>query len=303
MKEFIGNSVSKLKKTKVFLSSKVSEKHSLIRGMINELPILTSIERTNKNSDVVYDEKHYFVVPYYLSDVKISLHAMRNLPVGVPEINQLPKRRVFHFPNEHAEYQVREILLDQGRNIVKSKVKDNTHTLEQLANDIDKLDTKLTYGLLLVGGVAAFVNPLVGVSIAAKAVLPGTVSIINKFGLRAIGEKFSQSKLKHNLHEAEKKILSEFEHATTVQVINPLLQELDLALMTDEMTHDPLLDFDMSSLNIPELDDLRWRELTESAIYHINKDCLEDVSMHHDANLGPEDIRWLSAILVNQSSN
>src|SRR5262245_5819860 len=48
------------------------------------------------------DEKHYFLVPDRRSDVGYSLYAMRCLPDGVPPINDLPKRRYFHLPNEHA---------------------------------------------------------------------------------------------------------------------------------------------------------------------------------------------------------
>jgi len=299
MKDILNKGLSKIQKAKGEAVDKVTEKWALVTEVINDLPVFVSLERSKSEALIAYDEKHYFVVPYRLSEVGISLHSMRSLPEGVPEINALPKRRIFHFPNEHAEYQVREILLEQGRDIVRASSGDKKHTIEQLANDIDKLDKKLTYGMLLVGGAAALVNPVLGVGIAVKAVLPGAASLINKYGLRPVGEKLRKSNLEKELSEAEKKILSEFEHATTVQVINPVLQELDLALNTDEATHDPLLDFDMSSMDIPELDGVRWRDLTERAIYHIYKDCLKDKSKHVSANLGPEDLRWLSSILAN----
>ena len=299
MKEILNIGLGKIQKAKDDAVDKVSERWALVTEVINDRPIFVSLERSKTQAVVAYDEKHYFVVPFRFSEVGISLHSMRSLPEGVPEINALPKRRIFHFPNEHAECQVREILLEQGRDIIRASSGDKKHTIEQLANDIDKLDKKLTYGMLLVGGAAALINPVLGLGIAAKAVLPGAASLINKYGLRPMGEKLSKSQLEKEIGQAEEKILSEFEHATTVQVINPILQELDLALNTDEATHDPLLDFDMSSMDIPELDGVRWRDLTERAVYHIYKDCLTDKSKHASASLGPEDLRWLSSILAN----
>lgn len=300
MKEFLTKGLSKLQNATDEALENVAEKWSLFRETINDLPILVSLERTKNSEPIKYDEKHYFVIPFQLSEVGISLHTMRCLPEGVPEINDLPKRRVFHFPNEHAEYQVRELLLQQGRELVIASLTGRKHSLEQLANDIDRLDKKLTYGMLLVGGAAAFVNPILGAGIAAKALLPGAGSLINKYGLKPFGEKLTKKQIEKEVLAAEKKILAEFEHATTLQVVNPILQELELALRTKESEHDPLLDFDMSTLNLGELEGNRWRELTERAIYHVYKDCLKDKSKWPAANLGSEDIRWLKSILVSQ---
>ncbi len=300
MKEFLMKGISKIQAVTDGALVTVSEKWSLFRETINDLPILASLERTKNNAPIKYDEKHYFVIPFKLSEVDISLHTMRCLPEGVPEINDLPKRRVFHFPNEHAEFQVRELLLQQGREMAIASLSGKKHSIEQLANDIDKLDKKLTYGMLLVGGAAALVNPILGAGIAAKALLPGAGSLLNKYGLKPLGEKLTSKQIEKEVLAAEKKILSEFEHATTLQVINPILQELELALRTSESEHDPLLDFDMSTLDVGELDGNIWRELTERAIFHVYKDCLNDKAKWSAANLGPEDIRWLKSILVSQ---
>lgn len=302
MKDFLNKGLSSLQTAAEGAFDNVSDKWSLFRETINELPILASLERTKNTAPIQYDEKHYFVVPYRLSEVGISLHTMRYLPDGVPELNALPKRRVFHFPNTHSEFQVRELLLEQGRAIAAESSAGKIHTLEQLANDIDKLDKKLTYGMLLVGGAAALVNPILGVGIAAKALLPGAGGLLNKYGLRPLGQKLSKSQIEKEVAQAEKKILSEFEHASTLQIINPILQELELALKTNEAEHDPLIDFDMSSMDVHELDGDRWRELTQRAIFHVYKECLKDKSKWTAAHLGPEDIRWLKLILDTSDS-
>ncbi len=281
--------------------AEIAHKFSYVKEMVNGIPFFVSAETTDKYGEEQYDERHYFVIPFMLSDQKIALHTMRCLPQGIPEINKLPKRRVFHFPNQHAEALVQQILMEGAKDIVKQDHRPDTHTLISLANDIDALDKKLTYGMLFVGGLAAFINPVVGVGIAAKAFLPGVAGLLNKYGLRPVGEKLSRAQLEKKVKEAETNVLKEFESASTIQVINPILQELELALRTTEREHDPLLDFDMGQGNIVELDDERWRELTETAIYHIYKDILNDPSKHAKACLGPEDIRWLKVILTKMN--
>lgn len=298
MKDLFNKGVSKLQSAADDTISIASEKWALFQETINELPFLASLERTNNVAPIQYDEKHYFVIPYRLSKVGISLHTMRCIPEGVPEINELPKRRVFHFPNAHAGHQVRELLLEQGRELAILSGEGKKHSLEALANDIDSLEKKLTYGMLLVGGAAAIVNPVLGIGIAAKALLPGVGGLLNKYGLRPLGEKFTRKQLEKEVSEAEKKVISEFEHSSTLQLVNPILEELELALRTTESEHDPLVDFDMGKLEIHELDGTRWRGLTERAIYHVYKDCLNDKSKWADASLGAEDIRWLRSILV-----
>lgn len=74
----------------------------LVIEKVEGLPFYASLQHIETET-VQYDEKHYFVIPFYLSEHGFSLHTMRVLPNDVPEVNDLPKRRVFHFPNEHYE--------------------------------------------------------------------------------------------------------------------------------------------------------------------------------------------------------
>lgn len=282
--------------------NELSHKYTLVKDIVNDLPVFVSSQKTEKYGLEKYDEKHYFIIPFMLSSVKIALHSMRCLPEGIPEINDLPKRRVFHFPNEHSEALVRKLLVDNAKEIIEENHSNDTHTLTNLANDIDALDKKLTYGMLLVGGMAAIVNPLVGAGIAAKALLPGVAVLLTKYGIRPAGEKMSKSQLEKKIKEAETRVLKKFEESSTIQVVNPILQELELALCTTERQHDPLLDFDLSKGHIAELEGERWRELTETAVYHVYADIISDPSKHKDACLGPEDLRWLKVILSGQPS-
>lgn len=273
----------------------------MVKEVVNGLPVFISFERSSKYK-VEYDEKHYFVIPYKLSGTEFSLHTMRFLPVSVPEINDLPKRRIFHFPNQHYEATLREHLLNSAKDFAVENTSEKVSALESLANDIDALDNKLTYGMLVVGGVAAIFNPLVGVGIAAKAVLPSVTGLLTKYGLRPVGEKFTRSQVEKEVREAEKRVSKEFSEANTIKVVNPILQELELALRTSESEHDPLIDPNLSEGSIPSLEGEHWRELTQRAICHVYKDVYYDCALHEKANLGPEDIRWLRTLFESVKS-
>jgi hypothetical protein len=273
---------------------------TFVKDTINGLPVFSSREQSGRYRGVEYDEKHYFFIPYYLSEYNFAIHAMRCLPVGVPDVNTLPKRRVFHFPNNHSENELKEYMHGSTKELVLESNKNELNTLETLANDIDALDKKLTYGMLAVGGIAAVFNPLVGAGIAAKALLPGFASIVNKFGLRPAGKKLGQLKLDKDVKEAQDSITKDFEHSSTLRVINPILQELELALRTNEEEHDPLVDPNLAVGSILEIEHERWRLLTEKAICHVYQEAFYNSKLHQKARLGPEDIRWLNTMFLNK---
>jgi len=295
MKKYIEQS----KQTINALTLKVAEEFNsgirVVRDKVGSLTILVSSEKTNKYA-TLYDEKHYFVIPYKLSEAGFTLHTMRCLPDSIPGINDLPKRRVFHLPNEHYEASLKQHLIEAAKETSTERTANNKSSLENLADDIDSLDRKLTYGMLLIGGIAAFVNPLVGAGIAAKALLPGVGGLANKYGLRPLAEKMSLSKTEKEALAAEAFVMKQFSESNTLKVVNPILQELELALRTTESEHDPLIDPNLANGSLEELSSERWRDLTQKAIYHVYKDILENKKLHKAAQLGPEDLRWLKVI-------
>lgn len=296
MKQLFGKSLDLVDAAKTRITKEFNASLCLVTEMVNQLPFFISAERSDSYSDKHYDEKHYFVVPYRLSERGVALHSMRCLPNGVSELNDLPKRRIFHFSKELDEVLIRNALVNEAKQCAENR-NDKVSSLESLANDIDSLDKKLTYGMLCIGGLAAIINPAAGAGIAAKALFPGLGGLLAKYTLRPVGEKLTESQLKSEIKAAEKKVINDFESAETIKVINPLLQELELALNTDESEHDPLFDFNLGQLDIVELDGDRWRSLTVTAIKHLYQEVLNDKARHKDACLGPEDIRWLTILL------
>ena len=270
-----------------------------IKTVVEGLPVLVSLERS-QTKDKNWDEKHYFVIPNHLSEAGFSLHTMRSLPLGALEINTLPKRRVFHFPNEYYEGTLKAFMVNAAKNISYESSSNQTSSLEKLADDIDSLDNKLTYGMLLIGGVAAIFNPLIGVGIAAKAVLPSISGSLVKYGLKPLGERATKAQIEKQAKEAEFHVLQQFSESNALKVINPILSELEFTLRTTEKEHDPLIDPNLSTGSLKELENEDWRELTERAIFHVYEEIINDPSKHKEAKLGPEDIRWLEVLLAGK---
>ena len=279
--------------------AELDTKLEMVKEHIGALPVIVSLERSEAK-DVQYDEKHYFVIPNHTCDIGFSLHTMRSLPSGSPEINDLPKRRVFHFPNEHYEGALRLHMVETARSMAIDTNSNTQSTLEKLADDIDAMDSKLTYGMLAVGALAAIFNPLIGAGIALKAVLPSISGMLSRHGLKPLGEKATRAQIEQKAKQAEEHVLAQFAAATTLKVTNPILNELEFALRTNEQEHDPLHDPNLANASLPALEHCDWRHLTEVAISHVYKEILADPEKHAKAKLGPEDIRWLQVLLAGK---
>ena len=262
---------------------------TLAREQINELPISVSrasVARGKVEDDDAgqYDEKHYFVVPFLMSPHGFALHTLRSLPDGVQDINDLPKRRVFHFarPGDEA------LLLTYMQEMAREMASDDElppNSLISLADSIDSLDKKLTYGMLLVGGLAAVVNPLLGAGIAAKALLPSVGGLASKYGLRPVADKLQQWRQDSQVQAAQEQVTGEFAAASTRKVINPLLAELACRAGAAEPRG--------AQDTAPEIMAPHWPLLTASAMGHVYQEMLADGKLPAQASLSVADIDWL----------
>jgi len=245
------------------------------------------------------DEKHYFLIPFHRADSGYSVYVMRCLPEGVPPINDLPKHRIFHLPNEHALPTLEHMLVADARELVQTEAntpKTFGNRLNDLADQIDQLDGKLFNGVLLVGGLVALINPLAGAAVAMKALVPSIGLLVSKFGLRYAGETASAYELTSRIRAAENDVLRQFRNAGTDSLVNPLLAQLDRALKTSERQYDPILDFDLDELDVGTQDRARLLKLTRQAVTNTYNDIIDTPATWKEAHLGPEDIRYLELI-------
>ena len=130
MKDFLKKTQEAITSNVESLLSELDARYKLVKDVVAGLPILVSMERGDAVS-TRYDEKHYFIIPYHLSETGFILHTMRSLPENALEVNDLPKRRVFHFPNESYEGTLRKYMLRAARNMAYESHSENRSSLEK----------------------------------------------------------------------------------------------------------------------------------------------------------------------------
>ena len=253
---------------------------------------LTWLLGSNEVSTSQADEKHYFLIPFRQAESGYLLYSMRCLPDGVPPINDLPKKRIFHLPNEHSSQMIERLLCDEAASTARASAANSptASRLADLADRIDELDSKAFNGALLIGGLVALANPVAGGMLAAKAMIPSVGLLLAKYGLKTAGETLDERSLNGQIKAAEKRVLQEFHGRTAAQVTDPLLDQLDRALRTDALTCDPLVETAIDGDNTEEF------RLTATAITNAYEDTLADRSTWPAASLGPEDVRWLQLL-------
>lgn len=199
-----------------------------LRTSIGSLPLFASTAVDAEAGNPERDETHYFLVPDASKEGEFVLVEKRRLPEGVGAVNSLPKVRVFHVHDPAGvkvleERLVGKLALAGGAGFEE----DLAARLETMGGEIDKQSNLVTGGLVVIGGVVAIANPLLGVAIAAKALVPEIGGKLAKFGLGAAAD--SVRRIGSSLREgsARKKAAAEVRRMKPELVIDPVLAFLD----------------------------------------------------------------------------
>lgn len=248
----------------------------LVSASLGGIPFFGKTARSQSYDHGQIDEKHYFLVPDPKSEKSYSLYVMRCLPEGVPPINNLPKRRLLHLPSEHALPMLHDVMMDEISQDIKDTPRKRSqieNNLVDLVDEIDKLDSQVFKGVLLIGGLVAMVNPLAGATVAMKAMVPAAGMIASKHGLKFASDKMTNMDISRKIKKAEKDLQKQFKESSTSQMINPVLKFLDQPpkretwMMEREKFKFACTDFDFS-----QGDQIRFMDLTRQAIEDVRPD-------------------------------
>lgn len=298
MREYFDKAVDAVKEGIEQTTAMVSKPLEVVTSSIGKIPYFGALLTAGEGEEQQFDEKHYFVIPFRQSEIGYSLHSIRCLPKDVPPINDLPKKRIFHVPNEETDELVKTLLLETAAIAPPEKEEGDRlgDPLMNLADQIDQVDGKVTNGILLIGGLVAFLNPLVGAGIAAKALIPGLAGAVSKFGLRSVGKVANDMQLNSDIRQAENEVLMEFKGSETVKLLNPVIRELEMSLNTSESEHDPLLSFDFETVTFDGAPDRRLLRLTCQAITNQYEPALASERAAKQAGLRGKEYRWLDLV-------
>jgi hypothetical protein len=292
MKWFSDKIVNTAQDVKELASRLVADGASFLRSSIGSLPLITGTRVMEISGDLPADETHYFLVPFRSAPDGYAVSIQHALPEGYGLANDLPKVRIFHLPSGSARERMEEILV---RNLGKKYREENAADanseiagrIERIAAEIDKQSERVTGGLLVIGGVVAIANPLLGVGIAAKALFPSVGSKVTNEALRFVSEKLRISAKRGADEKAAQVAATEVEKLKPVVHTNPLLALLETAVSNDSPDFDP-------SAQHCDLD--RFRMITTRAIVQTYADILAMETPPNEARLHGYDIGWLRAL-------
>lgn len=262
-----------------------------VGSTIGGIKLFGSTENASVYQHEKFDEKHYFLIPDLSSEYEYSLYIMRVLPDGVPPLNDLPKQRVLHLPDQSAMPTVHAILKADARETAQQAGRENaiSSKIDDVIDAIDMIDEKAFQGVLLVGGLVALVNPLAGAAVAAKAIVPSLGGWVSKYGLKLASDTVSNIDLSNRVKAAEKDVLKQFKGSSTIEVINPVLLEFDAVVRRGENIELPLK-FDAGNKELAWEDSERFLALTYTAICNSYEDMIKSLRLSKNQAESPPSV-------------
>ena len=296
--KFLTDPIVKSAKDVAELSSRLVEDGvGFLKTTFGSIPIFAGTKVYVVEQGVGADETHYFLIPFRAAERGYAIGTQRVLPEGVGPENDLPKRRVFHLPRG-VEVEALERFLEDDlaeANLATADAdSDLADRLDAVANEIDKKSNYVTGGLLLIGGAVAISNPLVGVGIAAKAIVPGVGAVLSREGLKKVGDLLRKKRAGDVEEEAERLAKREVKKMKPEVHENHLLSQLEEALSHSDAGFDPALRPDETH---PDVAEMRVRSITAGAIVNAYVEVLESGGGDlEEARLDPPDVRWLRSL-------
>lgn len=242
----------------------------LLKSTLGAIPFFGKTSVSDSYDHEKFDERHYFLIPDPEDTEKFSFQITRCLPIGVPPINDLEKRRLLHLPSQHALPMLESLLMQETEASIRSELSEPGTILKSvggLLDEVDKHDEKAFAGLLLIGGLVALANPLAGAAVAANAAIPSIAMIVSKYGLRIADQKRTNMEIARNIKKAEKDLKKQFKEAATSMVINPLLSNLGHSVSLESwLMEQQKFVFQCEDFEFTQADLIRLMDLTKEAI-------------------------------------
>lgn len=243
---------------------------------------------------VEYDETHYLLIPLIGAQRKYSIYTKRILPPNTGATNSLPKARVFHVPDVSGrELLEQELIADFVGSRLSSDAGSSefADALQKLADQIDKETNKISGGLILIGGVVAVVNPLLGVGIAAKGLLPSLGAKASTVGAEYVGNKLRSWNKSSTVSKLQKDAYKEVRMLKPRIYPNPILRSLEAIASNPRTDYDPVVDHRNW---IDQFESLHFYSVTQEAIREIYQELLDSIDLE---TYQPSHMAWIKSFV------
>lgn len=199
-----------------------------LQSTVGSIRIFSSTRVSAAAENPPQDETHYFLIPSPAEGLVLA--ERRRLPEGVGTVNSLPKVRLFHVHDPAAVAVLEEKLLGRmagDRMEGPGLDADLANRLEEVGEIIDRQSFWVTGGLVVIGGAVAIANPLLGVGIAANALLPDIGAKLTKLGLGTVADQLRRIGQSRREKTARKEASDEIRRLKPQVVTDPVLTFLD----------------------------------------------------------------------------
>lgn len=271
-----------------------------VRTSWGKLPFVSSVEAAPQHDRVDRDETHYFLVPTPFASDGYALHSARRVPEGFASANDLPRLRVFHLPGPGADRVLEALVVDATEQRLPELEGDSEPSvlarLEWVADEIDRQSTRVTGGILVIGGVVALSNPLLGAGIAAKALLPSIGSLLSREALSTASKKLLRWQDGRRKKQRQREASREVRSIPITSIVNPLLATLERALTTERHEFDPILEVDLDDVALDGWNQAEVLRLSARAIVEVYDAAETDEPIAPGRRLGPEDREWIEIL-------
>ena len=246
---------------------------------------------------VEYDETHYLLIPLIGSERQYAIYTKHLLPPDTGTVNSLPKQRIFHLPDANGKELLEQELLNKlltERGDSETGSSDLADSLEKIADQIDSESEKITGGLLLIGGAVAIVNPIMGVGIAAKALLPSISTKATKAGAEFIGNKLRSWNKSSAISKLKKDASQEIKKLKPKIYTNQIIRSLEAIVSNPNTEFDPFTD---QRTWPDQFQPSHYYSMTQEAIKEIYSDSWDKLDL---TNVQPSHLEWVKSFISDK---
>jgi|GEM_PF-3728869 len=222
---------------------------NLFHSTVAKVPLLSSVLVDETAED--RHETHVFLVPMEQAAEEggYILYSCQRVPPGYAKANELPRVRIFHLPGPGAESALRILLQDDIRERLEREEAENVvededgeslgDLLAKTGEIIDREGDKVTGGLLLVGGAVALVNPLLGITVASKALIPSIGGKLTTEGLKRLGDRMNRFSKRREDERLDREAEKALKKVKNLSLVNPFLAALETGKLNADLLITP----------------------------------------------------------------
>lgn len=222
---------------------------------------------SSKNSDNVVNTTHYFCMPDPKNIGSFVIITKREVSEGV-DPSSLPLKRVFHAHSEDVIEDIRKSMIEMDKKQSIEKHEKDAYSgdsLVNIANHIDKANENISTTVLLAGAATCIINPILGVSIISKTLIPSIGAKVASELLQGSGNSINKWSKERTEEKAQKEIAKNLKKAEPVIEPNLILYKINTGL--NDRTYNPMLE---------TTDDEHDVKILSSALKEVYSDYLGD---------------------------